>query len=320
MDPNMDTNSPNEPKRKISVPKTLDPGWATVLAGIIALLGTIAILIFSRINEQGTNPGITEVVAKELHTETPTLEITVEPSSTQEPEPTAILSPTLVLNEPVVQILSGLTTVQQQALQATVDGLLGLAQLLPLVVRDGFDTNDYAWPEFRETYEKGVQCDVAINEGKYNILVVSTETSGGAWCMTSNHKISSDFYLSVDTQLTQNRNTDILLNYRYQDENNYYFLILNQQTQKLTIGILENGEVSYLVQSVFFSSINKSDMNNLKLLALGGSHALFINEALALLISNEDRFKSGFIAVGVRLNEADQDEGLVIDNYELRGN
>jgi hypothetical protein len=123
----------------------------------------------------------------------------------------------------------------------------------------------------------------------------------------------------VETQLVQNRNSDIFVYYRFIDDNNFYYLLINQQTQTISLGVRRNGEESFIVQSKFISSIKKEGVNKLTLLTLAGSHTLYINDNLEILLSNENSFDQGQIRLGVRVNEANQAEELLIDNFELRG-
>jgi hypothetical protein len=226
----------------------------------------------------------------------------------------------LPIIQPTVQIVGLLPTNQLQAIQTVALSISQAAQLLPLMIRDSFDTYDYGWPEFQDTFVYDIQCAVAIKDSKYSIVLQSTVTSGAAWCAPTVPRKANDFYLSFDAQLLQNRNGEVLLMYRTTDNGDGYQLIVNPQTQSLSLLVKENGLESYLVQSAYFPSIHKNEENKIEIIILGGSHAIYINDQLVVLVSNEDRFTEGQIKLGFYLREADQVEELVIDNFELRGN
>lgn len=249
-------------------------------------------------------------------TSTPTLTDTETVTS---PTPAPLTAQPAV--QPTVQLLDALSAVQGEEVQAAAAGILQVAQTLPLMIRDDFDVNDYAWPEVEDTFARGIQCVVSLTDGQYRISVQTTASSGPGWCYSTAPRAASNFFLSLETGLLHRRNADIWLYFRYLDDNNFHFLRLHpQQTQTLSWGVRLEGTYIYIIQSAFIPAIDKSEPNTLTLLALSDAHTLYINGRLAAMISNVPEPDTGQIKVGVQLNEADEVEELHIDKFELRGN
>jgi hypothetical protein len=198
--------------------------------------------------------------------------------------------------------------------------MLQLAQQLPLIIRDGFDTNDYGWQEFQETFNQGIQCGASLVDSRYSIVIQSTSTSGGAWCAPYSPRSANNFYLSFEAQLVNSRNADILLYYRWTDDYNFLYLVLNPQTQTMTLGGFFNGQENFYVRSQYIPAIHKDQANKITLLTLDTGQGIYINDHLEVLLMDENSLREGQTRIGLRLNEANEIEELQIDNFELRGN
>ena len=300
----------------------------TLVVALISLIGVVVNAYFS--NQAAQAPLLIAIHATQtaearlLPIQVPSVtSIAQIPDNTPTPladTPTAP-APTFptVVDQPIVQLVSGLSPDVVEAVQTAASALLDLGQKMPLYMRDSFDSNDYFWSVFQDTYEHGIECGAAIKDGKYDITLRSTATSGPAWCIPYAPRRASNFFLSFDTQLVGNRNTDILLDYRYSDDNNFYFLILNQQTQTMSLGSRLNGVDGWLIQSAFVPTIQKDGANKITLIALNDAHAIYINDQLVAMISKELNHTEGQLRLGIRLNEADQSEELLVDDFELRG-
>jgi hypothetical protein len=287
----------------------------TIIVTSITVVGSIVGAYFTfRGNTAPLEIAIGATQTAEIKSLTLTPQFTGMPSSidvTSTPTlPTAV--------QPTVQLLNGLTSAEDQAVQFAASGILQVAQQLPLIARDDFDSNEYGWAESQDIFDQGVQCTKSIKEGKYSIALQST-SQVTAWCSTLSPRKVNNFYLSVDFELVQNRNTDILFYYQYVDDGNFNYLIMTPQTQTIALGIRENGKDNLLVQSTFIPSIHKDKVNKLTMLALAGSHTIYINDHLEILVSNEKINNQGLLLFGIRLNEADQLEEFLMDNYDLRG-
>lgn len=293
----------------------------TIILAIITTLGTvIAAYLSFRGNIAPTELSLRATQTAEIRNLTLAAQMGSTPSVISTPSIVDITATTTLLpaSQPTVQMVSGLSPSQDQAVQIAASGILQVAKQLPLIVRDGFDTNDYAWSEAQNIVEQGVECNTALKESKYSIFLKST-SQVGAWCIPYIPKKVNNFFLSVEMQLDQNRNTDILFYYGYKDDNNFCYLIMNPQMQTLSLGIRQQGIDKLLVQSAFIPSILKEDTNKLTILVLAGSHTVYVNDHLEILVSNESTYSQGQLRLGIRLNEANQTQELLIDNFELRG-
>jgi hypothetical protein len=120
--------------------------------------------------------------------------------------------------------------------------------------------------------------------------------------------------------LSQGRIAELLFYFRYSDENNFYYLLLPPQTQTITLGVVQNGIDSPILQDLYVPTIHKNEANRITLLTLGDAQALSINDSGVALLSNAPGFGTGQMRLGLQLNEADQVEELLVDNFELCGN
>ena len=300
----------------------------TLVVALISLFGVVVNAYYS--NQAAQAPLLIAIHATQTAearitpTLVPTLTSTAQiPDNTLTPVPDTptVLTPTspTVVDQPIVQLVSGLSPDVLEAVQAASSALLDLGQKMPLYMRDSFDSNDYFWSVFQDTYEHGIECGAAIKDGKYDITLRSTTTSGPAWCIPYAPRRASNFFLSFDTQLVENRNTDILFYYRYVDDNNFYYFVLNQQTQTLSLGNFLDGVDRSIIQSAYIAAIQKEATNKITLIALDDAHAIYINDQLVAMISKELNHTEGQFRLGIRLNEADQSEELLVDDFELRG-
>jgi hypothetical protein len=327
MNPEATPKPPEKPKGKSGFPRKLDPGWATFLAALLALIGTIVVVLFSRADRPAPLPTPTQEITQNSQPATMTIEPSSTPAPTNPPPATdtpapsltPAASPTQIVIQPTVQFFDQLSPSESAAIQPVFETLMKAAGSLPLIIRDGFDTYDYGWDEFKDTFEQGVQCEVALREGQYHITLTSTDTSGGAWCLADAPRSANDFYLSFEAGLSQQRIADVLFYYRFHDENNFYYLILSPQTQTITLGIRQNGLNSPIIDHLYVPAIRKNEANRITLLTLGDAQALSINDNGVALLSNAPGLGTGQIRLGLQLNEADQFEELLLDNFELRG-
>jgi len=288
----------------------------TIIVAIITTIGAIAGAYFSfrgNIAPAELSLHTTQTAEAKAPTLAPQ-QATSTPSLVDETPTSTVISAI----QPTIQIVNGLSPAQDQALQLAASSILQVAKQLPLIVRDNFDANDYGWSESQEIFEQGIECNKSLKESKYSIFLKST-SQVGAYCIPFIPKKVNNFYLSLDTQLVQSTNTDILLYYRYIDESNFNYLIMNPQTQTISLGVRQAGRDNLYVQSVYLSSILKDKANKLTLLVLTGSQTIYINDQLEILVSNENILNEGQLRLGIRLNEANQTQEFLIDNYELRG-
>lgn len=341
MDQQPEQGTNDKSGKRPSLPGKIDPGWATVIASALALIGTLAALWFRQ--PQPATPPPTNTAAVAIVQSVPA---TIEPlPSPTEPPPTPTDSPTPTDPPPtatrkpppptstlppptaVATIAPATVTMildvppdQRATTQTTAKGLLDLSRTLPLIIRDPFDVNDYGWMEFDETYDTGVKCAAEIRDGAYYVSVTSPTTARSpVWCMPTGPRRTGNFYLSFDARLARNQRADVMLYYRYVDESNFYYLMFNPQTQLLSMGVEQDGGYRVIIDRAFVPEIKPAGANTVAILALGDQHAIYVNETLFALVEHESGIDAGAIRIGLQVYGAEQAEELAIDNVELRG-
>lgn len=326
MNSESDPNSPEIPKRKSIFPGKLDQGWATLLAGLLALIGTLAVVFYPRGEKPvaATMPTLTMTLSSPLPTATDVPTLTPSPTHlpsptfTSSPSPTPALSPTQFVVQPTAQLVGQLSPFQAKELQVVGSAAIEMAQVLNLEMKDGFDTNDYGWDESKDFYDQGVQCESALRDSLFHLAVTSTTLSGDGTCYAYAPKTADYFYLSFDAAMNHHRNADILLLFNYTDNENYYRLSFKPQTQKVALWVKINGEFHRIFSDLYVPEINKNGANHITFIALPTEQILSINNTIVADVRNLPQLSGRFILLGVYLDEADQVEELLVDNFELR--
>jgi len=292
----------------------LDPGWATLVAAALALIGTLVTVLYQRGSSDDTKA---KTVAVESTVGT-TSGATTSPSTTPETTAasTSTTSTSVLPAAPTVSLLSTLPADQREAVNAVSVQLLAAANKLPLIVHDEFANNDYAWPQSSETFD-GVKCSWTLAAGSFDTAINSA--NGPGFCRQGLSKIASDFVLTVEEHLRDESNSEIGLLFRVTDFG-HYAVVYNPQTQTMWISVVGPDGESQILAPTFVGEINRSGSNQLTLLALGPSMLVSVNGALVVLISNETRFTAaGTILIREQLNEPNEDEVLSLTRFELRG-
>jgi hypothetical protein len=306
----------------------LDPGWATLVAAALALTGTIVTVAFrssgggdsatekivvatTGAERVANSSGANTAPAPSSTSTAPTTSSTVEPSTSA---PTTTSPPVA----PIVQVVSALNPEQRKSVDSASTAILALGDQLPLIVNDQFANNDYAWPVRSRTYDGGIQCTWAVDGGAYSTLIHTAD--GGAWCSDGLSKVAKDFVLTVEAQLRDASNTDIGLLFRVSDDQSYYALSYSPQTQTLGLSFFSAEGESPIIPATYVAQIKRVDSNKVTVMALGSSMALYVNDSLVAMISNETRLlTAGRILVRIQLNEPNEDEMLSLTRFELRG-
>jgi hypothetical protein len=297
--------------------KTISTELAVALVG---LAGTVIVAIFGYMNTRTTvlTPiHITQTAeARQAPNQAPptsTLSITETAAPTQGMTPSPMVEGTAL---PTPQIVSQLPQAQKAIVQKAAEALLQASQALPLIVRDDFDNNDYGWPESKNIYTGGIECNVAITEGVYKINIHTT--NGPAFCFAGNQKVASDFILIVEQQLVNKSNANLFIYYRYTDDANFYDIVYNPQTQTFSAGVTKDGIYHSLIDGIYVEEINTNAINKISLLTLGNSHVIYINDKL-ITIFTDDQLKTGQLRFYIYLLEANKEDSLLLDHFELRG-
>ncbi len=301
------SNRMSESQKKPRLPSSIDPGWATLIAAILTVIGGVIFIWLQRGPASPPNTPVPSIAPAITEILTQTSSVVV--ASTDVPGSAAT---------PLPQLVSALPAAQKAIVQKASETLLQAAQALPLIVSDDFENNDYSWPESNQVYTGGIECNTAIEDSAYHISVHSVD--GPAYCYAGLMKVAKDFIISADTQLVDQRIADIYLYYRLsEDGQQYYFIDFNPQTQTFSVGYYDHGQSNPIIGSTYMEEINTTGTNKLTLLAVGNSHAVYLNDKLVALFT-DDRLTQGQFRFAMQLQEANQDETLLIDHYDLRGN
>jgi hypothetical protein len=296
---------PAPDSRRFRWPSAIDPGWATIGAAILAIVGTVLTVWLQRAAPAAPasdNRGGTVVVTGTSH----------PPGSEDGPSVPAAGSP-------VVSVVSRLPTDQRAVVQKVAASMLEAVKALPLVIRDSFDTNDYGWAVGDETYAQGVTCSRRLGDGVYRMTVTSTQ--GAAYCVAGTQKSAQNFVMSMHTLVEGGHNCDVFLQYRMSaDGSDSYSLALSPQTQSVAVYATTRGQTSAVVPATYSSDVHKDGSNKVTLIVLGDTQSVYLNDQLTLLVTGETRVStSGRVQMQVRLNEANLSETLAVDNVEMRG-
>jgi hypothetical protein len=280
----------------------MDPGWAAIIAAVIAIAGSVLVIYLQRTPagpagaDGGSGAG-------------------GQTSSTSSGSSTSTGSPTA----PTVSLVSQLPESQRQIVRTAAQSLVDGAKGLPLSMKESFDSNDYAWPLGDTTYAGGVTCSLSLMDGRYRMSMTSVD--GPAFCQSGPPRSIQSFVLSLDMSLSSGRNADVFVYYRSDATvQNYYYVSVSPQTQTLALGAVVAGVASPIVPAAFVPEIKVTGVNTPSVIVLGSSQAVFVNGQLVALITDEGRLPAaGKILVAMRLNEAHAQEQLIVDNVDLRG-
>jgi hypothetical protein len=307
------------PPRKPKLPASIDQGWATVIAGLLAFVGIVISLWFQGSGAVTSPPApssagaITATATQMVSTAPPTHTPTVEVLPTSSPTVAASGGPT-----PQPQIASHLAPDRKAVMQRASESLLEIAQTMPLLVRDDFDNNDYSWPVGKYVYPGGIECTIAIDAGVFDISVQSGD--GPAFCYAGLGNVATNFIVAADQQVLHNRNATAYLYYRMSaDAQNFYYVSYIPQTQQLSIGVSKDGQHYPIIESTYVEEIQPGETNRIAVLVIADTHAVYMNNNL-IAIFTDDRLAQGQTRFTIELHEARQQETLRIDQYELRGN
>lgn len=299
---------------KRRIPK-VDPGLATVTASALALIGTIVTVSIRASDGGGSTDPATAGTATT---------VVVESSA---PDGTGAIDPTdstaLTPGEPaapVIQLPGSLAEDERALVEGASDQLLLIAERLPLIVDDGFTTDDYAWPEGDATAAGGVTCTWQRLDGRYDTTIHTGD--GPSWCSNGLAKTAADFALTLDLALTGASNSEVGVLFRVSSDGaTYYELRFNPQTQMFWFSFVNPGGTTAIVAPTFAGEIAKDGPNRVTVLALQDTLALFLNDTLVASITGaEYTLDAGRVLVLLQLNEANVDETLSLTHYELRGN
>ena len=210
----------------------LDPGWATLVAAALALIGTLVTVLYQR----GSSDDVTakRLSSSRLWAQRQRRRRLPRRSQRQHRVDISTTSTSVPPAAPLVSLLSKLPADQREAVNAVSVQLLAAANKLPLIVHDEFANNDYAWPQSSETFD-GVQCSWTLSAGTFDTTIHSAD--GPGFCRQGLSKVASDFVLTVEEHLRDQSNSEIGFLFRVTDFG-HYALVYNPQTQTMWISVV----------------------------------------------------------------------------------
>lgn len=292
---------------------------AAIITGVFGLATVFAGAIVPRLLAEKPTP-----------TATPTLQPTAEvvftvtpPMVTQTPTLTAVPTSTLPTETPMlapqtaeVQVFSQLSGAAKALVDEITKRMLELAGQFPLMIRDGFENNDYGWAVNARTDYDAVYCESKISDGSYHIML-ETKTSGG-WCSISAPRPAQDFLMQAEITAQQPASATIWIYFRHQDSENTFYLGIRPGAQQYVIGQYLEGQAHMLTAWTYSESIASAGTNTVSILAAQEKITLSINRTM-LAILTDPAPAAGRFYFYLQEDAAGMPNELIIDNFELRG-
>lgn len=285
------------------LPRRIDPGVATVIAAILALVGTVITVALMRPTSPDAGPGTVVTTSTAVTTST-----------------TVTSGPATPTPSPTVQVVSTSPQQQKDIVQKAAKSVLEAANRLPLLVDGGFDArNAPLWPVGSQTFAGGITCTQAIKNGRWELSLTSRD--GGAYCYSGVSHTASDLAVTVGTSLSSAANADVSLYFRASpDLRNYYQVGFNPLTQQFWEVVVVDGKQSTLIAPTFAPELRKNGPNVLSVVVVGSSQTLYANDKVVALVSGESRITApGKTAIQLQLHEANRSATLEVNRFELHG-
>ena len=298
--PPPDPTPPTTPKR--GPLGGLDPGWATVIAAVITIAGTVVTLFFQAGGGAAPAPTAPQTPVAATATNLPSGPQTTQPTS----QPTAPAS-----GQPTFTVVSALAAHLREPTVQAGDSVRTLSLQLPLLVRDEFETNDYGWALGTTDFADGISCTTTMASASLQVTVSSGR--GPAYCYNGAPRNVRNFALVTELGIPAQRGADVGV--LYGGTGQQVLVTINPQSQTLAV----TTATSTLLPATFVDDIHPSGPNRVQLVVIESSVALFLADKLVLLSSNMPDPGTGPVCLYVRLNEANQRITLQSDRLELRG-
>lgn len=258
---------------------------------------------------------ISTVIPKVLpeRKETPQATATVAVTPTFSVTPSLASSSSLATD---VVLTANLSENQREIINTGYSAALELANQLPLMIRDEFDTRDYGWAEAPRTEYETNYCEFKLENGAYHLVIETKNASGICW--TAAPRSAIDFLLSTDLSaaVRQDLTTDIL--FRFQDWDHYFYLSLDTNNQQFFIGQFVDGKQYTLADWTKEKDIHKNGVNQVSIIGTGNQITLYINQ-IVVAGFNDPAPKTGSIVIWTNLYETNASYDLAVDNFILRG-
>ena len=299
-------SAPSAPENRRGFLGRLDPGWATVIAAAIAIVGTVLTMLFQSADRTGPQQPPPTVSHSASQTSA-----SQSPSQTVNSSPSASTVASDLPGQPTFSVISTLAPHIRDQVVSAGESLRSLSLALPLLVRDEFDNNDYGWALGATDYADGISCTTTMTSGSLQIKVVSGR--GPAYCYNGVPRNVTQFTLVADLGIPAQRDSEVGVMFGAVGEEVLVAIRPLSQTIAVSSGS------STLLASTFVEDSNPSAPNRVQLVVIEDSLVVFIGDKLVLLGSDMPDAGAGPPRLYVRLNEANQQLTLQSDRMELRG-
>jgi hypothetical protein len=184
----------------------------------------------------------------------------------------------------------------------------------PALAQESFDANGYEWPEDEDL---GGYADVRyrVEGGSYQWEALAND-SFVYWARPGLAAVS-DFYLSADLlQVSGPANASMGLVFRWQDEDNYYAVLLDSEQGYAVFRITAEGW-QRIADWTISSAIRPYESNRVSVLMEGPRMTVLINNQVAAQVENGD-LETGKAGVLISMFNAGDEGSFAFDNFELR--
>jgi len=220
--------------------------------------------------------------------------------------------------------------VQPDSIQAAASGLIPLPENWteeetqpvlpaqsewPLLWQTTFTGTETGW-ETGQLEGSSASVSAGISYGVYR-LEFTPEEGGLVLFRETSAPPVSDFFMDVDVrQLECPADAEIGLLFRFQDEDNFYYLGINS-LRELWVEVRQDGVWSELLDGKRVDAFQPCAWNRISILAEGNDFQVFVNAEFAAQFS-DDRIPSGGLALGGWLARPEETAVFEFDTIELR--
>ena len=281
---------------------------AAIITGVFGLATVLITTVFPKVLPERSDtalPTSTNMIAST--TTTPTTASTF--AITTSPTHSSGLATDVIL-------IGNLQEDQREIINAGYAAALELANKLPLMIRDEFDTPDYGWPESPPTEYETNFCEFKIGDGAYHMRIETKNSSGSCW--TTAPRSAKNFLVSTDLSAAARKDLTNDILFRFQDWDNYFYLSIDTNSQQFFIGQYLDGKLTNLADWTEEKTIHKNGVNQVSIIGVGNQITMFINQDVVAGFTDPAP-KSGNIVIRANLYETSSSHDLVIDNFILRG-
>lgn len=309
--------------------RSIDPGVAAIAAAAVAALAGVTVAIIDRDGGKvGPEPSTVTTAlppssTTEASTTTALTVATTAPPTTATPSTetpsTETRSTAVPTTTPIVQIVSSMGEREREIIRAVATELRDAAGRLPLVVNDDFTENEYGWPTGEEVFSGGSSCIRSVGDGLQSITIQTA--AGAAFCRSGLDKRLSSFTLRLDVKFDRAAPSFGSVWYRSNDDvTSYYSLTFQPVTRSLGLNVVVGGVPAPILAPTYVDNLLPTGTNRIDLVVLGTSHLVYVNDELAVMVTEESRITDeGSVNVAVQLDEPEAALTMFVSRFEVHG-